>query len=191
MKIFNLFKRRKEPKTEFMTEEIFKDKFGNRWFQFKEKMNIPARRAIAAEVATRFADLNLTKATLKELIEQMKDNANKGEIVSLFGILQEIEFRLDYVGEEQTLIELAVTYFLLNDEDPKIIDERTKQKKLEILEADQEAKDFFLQAAFDCTTIYSNTSPVDIVDYLTKNGVNTARIDKFIRQRSSTNISTI
>ena len=187
----NLFKRKqKEPKTQFITEEIFKDKFGNRWFQFKEKMNIPAKRAIAAEVATRFADLNLSKDNLKELIGKMKEHGNKGDVVSLFGILNEIEFRLDFVGEEQTLKELAVTYFLINDEDPSVIDERTKQKKLQILEEDQKAADFFLQAAFNCITNYSNTSPIDITDYLTKNGYEAGRLQKYLRRDILTNTLT-
>ena len=187
----NLFKRKqKEPKTEYLTEEIFKDKFGNSWFQFKDKLNIPAKRAIAAEVATRFADLNMTKDNLKELIRKMKDHGNKGDVVSLFGILNEIEFRLDFVGEEQTLKELAVTYFILNDEDPSIINEKIKQQKLEILEADQKAADFFLQAAFDCTTIYSNISHIDITDYLTKNGFERSKLQKYLRPDILTNTLT-
>ena len=187
----NLFKRKKkQPDTNFETEEIFKDKFGNRWFQFTNKLNIPARRAIAAEVATRFADLNLTKPALKELIELMKDNANKGDIVSLFGVLNEIEYRLDYVGEEKTLTDLAVTYYLLNDEDPAILDEKLQKKKRKILEDDPKAKDFFLQAAFDCTMNYSNTSPIDIIDYLEHNGINDKKIDRFLRRDTLTRIST-
>ena len=87
--------------------EIYKDSFGNRWFEYVNPLQLPAKRAIAAEVATRFAEMNITKENLRTLMAEMKKRANEGNIVEVFQLLAEIEFRLEFLGEEETLLELA------------------------------------------------------------------------------------
>ena len=71
--------------------KVYTDKFGNDWYEYTNPMSIPAKRAIAAEVATRFADMNLTKANFLVLMNEMKKKANEGNIVDLFSILGEVD----------------------------------------------------------------------------------------------------
>jgi len=177
-----LFKRKKEqkPASKHELREIYTSEDGSKWFEFLQPMNTPAKRAIAAEVATRFADMNVTKAILKELIQGMKGHANKGDIVSLFGILAEIEFRLDFIGEEETLLELASTYFLIEGEPADDLSEEWTNKKKTILKNDTAARDFFLSRAYLFTTKFSELSGRDFQKYLKENRENAERINRFL-----------
>lgn len=181
----NIFKRKAKPVSSVPVREIYKDKFGNHWFEFLDKKQIPARRAIAAEVATRFADMNLTKTRFKEIAAKMREYANQGDIVNLFALVQEIEFRLDFIGEEETLIELVSVYYLLEDEPSDQVSEIYKDRKKEILDNDEAARAFFLNASFQLITTFSNTSEVDILDYLNKNGQNARRLLRFFQASKS------
>ena len=163
-------------------QEIFIDKFGNRWYRYENNLTMPAKRAIAAEVATRFADMNLTKPIFKKLVEQMKKFANEGNIVDMFNLLSEIEFRLDYLGEEKTLTELAICYYCIEGEDEADYSEVWGRKKREILESDSDANAFFLSMAYQCTINYSNTSETDILEYLKLNKVEDQRIYRLIQE---------
>lgn len=179
-----LFKRSRKTDSDLIPEhnltKIYTDNNENEWFEFADIMSIPAKRAIAAEVATRFADMNLTKPILKELIEKMKDHANKGNVVGLFNILAEIEFRLDFIGEEQTLLELASIYFILDGEDPSEPSETWKAKKRELMEEDSDAKSFFLSRVYLLTTKFSELSEADFQKYLKQNKAAADRINRYL-----------
>ena len=123
--------------------KIYTDKNGVSWYEYNNPLTIPAKRAISAEVATRFADMNLTRFQLIRLIQEMKRNANEGKIVDLFHLLAEVEFRINYLGEEETLLELATIYFVIDGEDETGMDEMSKKKKRDLLKSDEEALSFF------------------------------------------------
>ena len=76
-------KKEQKPSSNYELLPIYKDKDGRQWFEFANKMNVPAQRAIAAEVATRFAGMNLTRDALSELLGKCKEHANGGDIVQL------------------------------------------------------------------------------------------------------------
>jgi hypothetical protein len=162
---------------------IFTDSLGRNWYEFQNAVTIPAKRAIAAEVATKFQEMNLTKKSLLELMEKMKDHANNGKIVDLFAILHEIEFRLNFIAEEETLINLAAAYFVIEGEDETDFSEVEKAKKIEYIKENKEAFNFFVQRAFEFTTNYSEMSEIDIQEYLLQNAQNTERIKKYLLTR--------
>jgi len=167
--------------------KIYTDKFGNDWFEYINNLTIPARRTINAEVATRFAEMNLTKSELMILIEAMKKNANTGNIVELFSVLSEIEFRLNFIGEEKTLMELAVCYFIIDGEDETQFSDEWQNKKRDILNADSDAKDFFLQKAFERTIQFGNTSDTDIINFLRKAKTENERLNQYLQTLKSEN----
>lgn len=162
---------------------IFLDKDGRNWYEFENPMTIPAKRAIAAEVATKLQEMNLTKENLLELMAKMKEYANKGQIVELFSILHEIEFRLNFIAEEETLINLAACYFVIDGEDESDFSEVEKSKKIAYIKDNKEAFNFFVQRAFEYTTNYSDMSEIDIQEYLTQNAQNAERIKKLLLSR--------
>jgi hypothetical protein len=186
--MFQLFKKKKETisnppqKTRSVAmSQVYIDKFGNRWFEYSNPLDLPAKRAISAEVATRFADLNLTRSVFLFLVGEMKKAANKGDIVELFRILGEMEFRTGFLGEEETLIELALCYYVLEDEDETSIDSLSRQKKIDIFKTDEDARAFFLRGAFSHTIKYSDMSEEDILEYLKMNVPEKERLDRLTR----------
>lgn len=168
--------------------KVYTDKFKNDWFEYTNPLSMPVKRTISAEVATRFAELNLTKNELQHLIGEMKKRANDGNIVELFAILNEVEFRMNYIGEEKTLIELALCYFVLGDEDETQFTDEAQERKRDILKNDSEARDFFLQKGFERTIQYSNLSENDILDYLKKVSKDGEKLESYLRTLKSENI---
>ena len=160
--------------------EIYVDKDGRKWYEFENPLMIPAKRAIAAEVATKMQEMNLTKDVLLELMAKMKDHANKGQIVDLFAILNEIEFRLNFIAEEETLINLAACFFVIDGEDETDFSEVEKNNKINYIKSNGEAFNFFVQRAFSYTTKYSQLSDIDIQEYLTQNAQNVERIKQYL-----------
>lgn len=179
----------KEANRKIAVNKVYTDKFGNNWYEYANPLAMPAKRAIAAEVATRFAEMNLTKENLTLLMGEMKKKANEGNIVELFQLLGEIEYRLNFIGEEQTLIELACCYYLVGDEDETDMTDFFRQKKVEILKNDWEAKAFFLEGAFRRTIKYSDMSEIDILDYLNQNAPNEKVLDQILQELRLAGIS--
>lgn len=171
--------------------KVYTDKFGNDWYEYANPLQIPAKRAISAEVATRFADMNLTKNNLQVLMNEMKKKANEGNIVELFTLLGEIEYRLNFIGEEETLLELACSYYLVGDEDETDMNDFYRQKKLDILKKDKDAKNFFMEGAFRRTIKYSTMSEIDIIDYLSQNGPNEKVLNQILQELKSVDTLTI
>ncbi len=193
----NLFRRKQQqPEVKHETgskiplKHVFTEQGGVKWYEFENPLQMPAKRAIAAEVATRLAEMNITKEVMLQLINKMKEHANGGDIVALFSILNEIEFRMNFAGEEETLIELAACYFVREGEDETGFDELLRRKKIELFKSDSALFSFFVQRAFELTINYSNISVTDIQDYLIRNAHNAEKLLRFIRSNQSANTST-
>lgn len=188
----NWFKRKQQQKENIKVEnvvktgsqvplrEVYIDKDGRKWYEFENPLMIPAKRAIAAEVATKMQEMNLTKDVLLQLMAKMKEHANKGQIVDLFAILNEIEFRLNFIAEEETLINLAACYFVVEGEDETEFSEVEKNNKVNYIKSNSEAFNFFVQRAFEYTTKYSQLSDIDIQEYLNLNAQNAERIQQYL-----------
>lgn len=159
--LLNKFKRHRNSLQKPL-EHVYTDKFGNRYYQLKEISQISYRRSIAAEIATRQAEFNLTKDDMKKIIASMKTMANEGNIVDMFALLSEVEQRMDYAGEEETLLHLASVYFFneTEDIDEYLVPEQTA--KIDLWRQDPHAKTFFLHRAFERTRAYTNISDSDI-----------------------------
>jgi hypothetical protein len=188
----NWFKRKQQQKENIKVETVVKtgsqvplrqvyvDKDGRKWYEFENPLMIPAKRAIAAEVATKMQEMNLTKDALLQLMAKMKEYANQGKIVDLFSVLHEIEFRLNFIAEEETLINLAACYFVIEGEDETEFSEVEKNNKVSYIKSNSEAFNFFVQRAFEFTTKYSQLSDIDIQEYLTLNAQNAERIQQYL-----------
>jgi cell division protein FtsI/penicillin-binding protein 2 len=159
--------------------EAFKDKAGNVFYEYADPLQIPSCRAVAAEIALRFSEMKLTEEELRRLIKVMKNHANKGNIVDLFAVLKEIEVRLDFIAEEKTLMELGMVYSVMNDEDETAYAKDQQQKKMKALEADPEAKGFFLQWAFGYTRLSLDISQEDINASLIQAAMHDQKINRY------------
>jgi hypothetical protein len=197
----NFFKRQ-QPQTPVMTEpkhqtgsvipltKIFTDSDGDHWFEYSNPLTMPSKRAIAAEVATRFAEMNMTKEQLKTMVEAMKKSANSGNIVEMFHLLAEIEWRLEFIGEQNTMIELAACYYVLDGEDETEFNDVFKMRRIEKLNNNPVVRDFFVQRALMSTIKFSELSSNDIQDYLNLSAQENARFYRILQALKSGNTLT-
>lgn len=166
-KIFGLIKRvfSAKPKDSNLFY-VFTDRFGNNYYAYKDVRKMPYSRAIHAASCVRFAEMNLTYETLKKLVSIMlqAQRDGKDDLVSMY--LHEIDNRLEYAGEEVTLLNLAASYFVIEGENPKDLDTFYLDKKIELWKKDSIAKSFFLQRAYELTSNYGSMSVSNIQDYL-------------------------
>lgn len=170
--------------------KIFTDDDGDDWFEYTNPMSMPSKRAIAAEVATRFAEMNMTKDQLKTMVEAMKRSANQGNIVEMFHLLAEIEWRLEFIGEEQTMVELAACYYVLNGEDETEFNDVFKQRRIVKLNTNPVARDFFVERALMSTIKFSELSSGDIQDYLNMSARENERFSRILQALKSGNTLT-
>lgn len=165
--------------------KIFTDSDGDDWFEYTNMLTMPSKRAIAAEVATRFAEMNMTKDQLKTMVEAMKKSANSGNIVEMFHLLAEIEWRLEFIGEQNTMIELAASYYVLDGEDETEFNDVFKMRRIEKLNNNPVVRDFFVQRALMSTIKFSELSSNDIQDYLNLSAQENARYYRILQALKS------
>jgi hypothetical protein len=165
--------------------KIFTDSDGDDWFEYTNPLMMPSKRAIAAEVATRFVEMNMTKDQLKTMVEAMKKSANAGNIVEMFHLLAEIEWRLEFIGEEQTLMELAACYFVLDGENETEFNDVFKARKIEKLNTNPLVRDFFVQRALESTIKFSELSSDDIREFLKVSALENERFNRILQALKS------
>lgn len=141
---------------------IYVDKKGNKYYQLKVPESIAMRRATAANMATKEAEFCLTKDALKKMFALMKEYANTGDFTNCFYIMGEIEARMDYAGEEETLLTLASCYFFTENEDITLYIPGGRRRKKSHVAGGRRALLTWLEA----TKQYANTSINDITPYL-------------------------
>ena len=183
MKLFRLFKRNKknEPVSidnsdDIQLIHIYTDSTGNKYYAYKNPVELPAIRALAIERTTRFAGMYVSEPTLREAVKQMKEAGNRQDISKLFSILQELEYRLEYLSEEETLLEIASYYFFDQTEDPMTVIADTIKAKITRWKNDIEAMSFFLQSAFRLIQKHSQLSADDLLMYLKENERHSRRL---------------
>lgn len=167
--------------------EVYKSKNGTKFYGFVDPLGIPAVRGIAAEKAQRFLELNITERSLKELIRQCKVEAGSGDIVRAFSIIQEIEYRVNFICEETSILDLVCIYFMLQDEDPDFPSEAKNREKHKIFEEDPDARSFFLRIGIVLARKLSGKREEDLLGYLEDNQKMSDRIRRYILEESSIN----
>lgn len=155
-------------------------KGGENFYSYIDPLTISTPRGLAALKAKRFADMNITERSLRELIREIKSEAGAGDIVKAFSIVQEIEFRLTLICEESSLLDLACIYFFLQDEDPENPSDAMNRKKHAIFNSDQEIKGFFLRIALSILKKSSEKPEEDSLNYIQDSQAIAERIRRFI-----------
>lgn len=164
-KIRNVFKPHWNNKNKRL-KHVYTDKFGNRYYELEDIREISYSRSIAAEVASRQADYNLTKDDLLKIIYQIMSYINANSIVEASALLNELKERAQFAGEVETLLHLASVYFLIEGEDIDNYLQYEQDKKINLWREDGAAMSFFLNGAFQRTKNYTVIFGTDITPYL-------------------------
>lgn len=145
---------------------VYTDTLGHGWYAFDSPLQMPAPRAVAAELASEWALMNMTIDDLRAYIRKLKEDGNKGLVVDMFATLRYMEERIEWACEGRSLLELAKCYFIIDDEPLAMQTERHDQLKDEVWKSDPAARSFFLHKSFVLTRGYSGFSESDIPAYL-------------------------
>lgn len=161
-----------------------------KFYTFTDGQYLPALRGIAAQRARRFVEMNMTEKNMKALVKKCKDHAQKMNVVDAFAIIHEMEYRLEFLGEEESLLDLVCLYYLLEDESPEFANEQANAKKREFIMTNVKARAFFLPIAVSLSSKLSNKSLDAALNYLEEVRPLAERIYRYIpemRMKSSSN----
>lgn len=156
---------------------VYESKNGKKWFTFYNPIDMPYKRAIQAESATRYAELAITRERLILLSKQFLEAVKKGDYTTVAWLAVELNAATATIAEEQTLLELAACYIVGENENLFELTDQTKEQKINEWSRDAETINFFLELAWTVTKQYGEHSQIDILNYLKK-------VRKNIRYRS-------
>lgn len=154
-------------------KESYVDKAGTVWYEFTHDGLMCWKRFMSAQLAERFLRHGLTDTFLDKIIEtgtaiafdQARTPAQLRE--DMVAIFSNLKMRKGYVSSEDQYLRLASVYFMLPDEPIDECYDSWTEKKIQMWNADSEAKDFFLQKAIIKTHALPDISIADIRTLLT------------------------
>lgn len=158
-------------------EVVFNNDKGTLIYSFKDVSMISAYRGVSAEKAKRFAGMAITKEELGRLLGKALSglNSKQPDIGQLISIVHEVNWRLQHICEENSLLELAYIYLLLEGEDDEHPSDEWNKKKAELVKQNLDIRGFFLRTALQLASSFSQKPGVDLLTYLeeTKGAIQT------------------
>jgi hypothetical protein len=140
---------------------------GVKIYTLKDITKISAARGVSAEKAKRFASLCLTSTEMGQLLDVALEAVNKRQdIAQAISIIHELKFRHEMICEENSLLELAYIYLLIDGEDIDVPSNEYNAKKAKLVNERPEIKGFFLQWGLQLVEIFSKKPGVDLLSYL-------------------------
>lgn len=136
------------------------------YYTYSNLMNMPKERALMASVYMRWADMNVTKDSLRLMLNSVKELQDKGKLSDAGTVVNEILVRLDYYCEEETLMNLAAVYSVRKGEDPTVFSEALHEQKKKEIGSSRAAKGFFLAFALHFTNHSLNDYEGSTLQYL-------------------------
>lgn len=164
--------------TQFM--EVYKDIHGNRWYSRTNVLTLSAIRGIAAERANRFLGLKISEHEMKLLLDALTEASKQGDIMKCFAIMQELKYRVEFITEENCVLELANIYYYLQHENPNVIEEDFAVKKRKIFSEDINCKGFFLRLGLRLTNKLASTPEEDLLKFMQNTKEIAERIYQYI-----------
>ena len=151
-----------------LVKVAFKSIAGTLVYELADITHISAMRGVAAEKAKRFASLNITSEELTALLDKAIDgiNSHQPNLSQAISILHELQFRNKMICEENSLLDLACIFLLIEGEDIDNPSEQVNKQKLELLHKEPDLKAFFLTEAFRLAGLLSTKQGASLLDYL-------------------------
>lgn len=141
------------------------------YYQYPNPFNIPYQRGLMGIAIYEEFNMRLTKDFLKLSLEAMKEelSGKKGEInmVNVVNHVRNIEDRMDWVIEIDTVYKLASVVFFDESESPYTYDPIYNKKKIELWKKNK-VSDFFLSLPLKDLIPFLTASQQDMQTYLGK-----------------------
>lgn len=165
-------------------ELVYKDSQGNKWFSPKDLSEYPFIRLNMIQTYSRYADLKMDSTRLNNIVDNALNCISKGEEHEAIILLNEVKVAESLFCEKNTLLKLASSMFLINDEKVNSWNETLEKKKIDIMLNDADAMAFFLPIAYQTLTNYSNNSELLVIEYLMKTQPLIERLNYIIQSTS-------
>lgn len=151
------------------------------FYSYKNPLKVSALRGVAAEQAKRFASMCITKENALDLIKEAKRSINiEQDFVKAFAIIQEMQFRLEMIAEESSILDLVKLYYFLPDENPDRPSEEHNKQKTKLINENPDLKAFFLQIGIILLDKFSMKSDDDVLTYLERTRAIAERINNYL-----------
>lgn len=161
-------------------KEIYEDSLGNKWYTYVNAADIDAVRGVAAIRAERYIALKINEAELKLAIDAQIQAAKEQDWLKVGAIAYDLKTRLQMLTEENSLLDLAGIYCLLQDENPSMYMDSVIARKQKIWQEDKKARSFFLPLAINLTKSLENMPEGDLLTFLEKTKETAERIYRHI-----------
>lgn len=138
-----------------------------KFYCLKNPLELPAKRGVLAMKAKRFAEMKIDEESMRGIMQKVKTavNANQ-DFVEAMGWWQQIEFRLNLICEEKSILDLVCLYYYLEDEDPNQPTKEANEKKRKIFEEYPAIKGFFLRIGINMMNNFSMQHDEAVLSYL-------------------------
>lgn len=144
----------------------FKHK-GIQYYSFGEDFNMPTQRAFSALDVYAELEQRITKDYLTTYIEAVFASANKGDLVRIAGLTENLKTRMDNVVDVDVLYKLASVLYFDETENPYIYDASKGREKIKIWKEDKNIADFFLQMPIHALIPSNLLHPNSLATYTT------------------------
>jgi len=189
----NIFKRAKEviqPEKVIWHDKYSKPiKFafsagGKHFYQLLNDPDMPKKRFVYAQQFFEELNMKITKDTLEEFCGALKKEINNGDLGKTYKLVDEIEHRLNWAFEPETLMKFAsVIYFDLKED---ITDYDPEYSKIKIdLWKKKGLIHHFLKILMSDSLNFLNLSESDLVIYLDKQNQELKRHEQLIQDTLS------
>lgn len=138
-------------------QRVYTSKANDNYYLPKDLLMITMERKQKAEELMTALDFGMTKSELSDYlgkaIEALKklpfEFGNKQSMQKLHSEalreISELQFRCNNIKSEDIILEIALLYFLIDDEDPYTLNELTIQRKKKLTKEDDALRAFFLK----------------------------------------------
>lgn len=126
-------------------ELIYVDKFGNKWYTFKDIAMITMDRFLELQKAERYFKLKIDEHNAKRLIDVCLKYAKESEFQKVIAYLSEMRARLDFKAERKVYLDYCSIVYLINDEPLDHYEHDYFQTKTKLLEENSDIQNFFLR----------------------------------------------
>jgi hypothetical protein len=156
------------PKKNEFTQWIYKDKFGNNYYEFKTPEMMTYPRLFKIEEFTLYTAQPFQPDELKQTAQKIWDSLNKGKVGDAFILVKALIVKLDLTIIEDAYIGLAALYFVMDGEPLDSPSNEWIEKKKALWKQDPDAYSFFLQKCLQDSKRFLDIPEVDLKQYLEK-----------------------
>lgn len=135
-------------------QESHVDSKGNVFYTHTNILDIVFVRYMGMLEALQKIEFNLTLQEFKGILNNIRRAAKKGDEVTIYKECDDAEHRMTRLPQKRSILELAMTFIYLHDENPYTYNAVTQARKLDLITSDPELEVFFCERGWEIAKPY-------------------------------------